>query len=531
MHSRALHPFVAIAALTLAGAVASAHEPPTSEPPTSEPPTSDSPSPADSPLVKPSSVDGRLDDQGGSLAAELLRNSTAAFAAHDYAKAERLLLKLVDLQPDNFVPAYNLACAQALQGKADDGARSLVKAVERGFSDIRYLRSDTSLNAIRTTPIYARLIAQWPDILTQRRDADIQFNSQLFADNYTNTNLDDLRIVVRSAFNEQATAGAIEQIRSVARWADTVMPGTLDPSQLAEDPWIVVVLPNRTDFMRWLRIVYGADAINGTSMIGGAYQHDLRRLVSIDLASTLRHEFMHVLHWRVMSRLNQRHPIWIMEGIAALPEDCNLADGMLVPTTSWRTNTITNMDRVNAITPLKTLASMPQSRFGGVRPLANYAQSRAFFLYLSERGKLGQWFRAYTKDFDSDPTGVNAAAAALNLTVPDLERDFRMWIRALEPVPSDFADGMPSLGAKIEAGSGDGPVVRSQRRIPAADGSDGLRLGDVIMSVDNRPTPEMAELVRVLSQLKVGDEVEVEIRRGKLFRTTTMKLVEFKRER
>jgi hypothetical protein len=521
MHIRALHLSLAIAALTLATSIAHAHEPA---------PTTDTPT--DLPTVKPNTVDGRLTDQGGTLAAELLRNSTAAFAAHDYAKAERILLKLADLQPDNFVPAYNLACAQALQGKADEGVLSLVKAVERGFSDIRYLRNDTSLNALRSTPNYARLIEQWPDILLQRRDADIQFNSQLFADNYTNTNLDDLRIVVRSAFNEQATAGSIEQIRSVAKWADTIMPGTLDPALLVEDPWVVVVLPNRTDFMRWLRIVYGSDATNGTSMIGGAYQHDLRRLVSIDLASTLRHEFMHVLHWRVMSRLNQRHPIWIMEGIAALPEDCNVSpEGLLIPATSWRTNTVKNMDRVNAITPLKTLASMPQSRFGATRPLANYAQSRAFFLYLSERDKLPQWFRAYTKDFDKDPTGLDAAAAALALSVPDLERDFRMWIRALEPVPNDFAEGMPSLGAHIESGSGDGPVVRSQRRIPAADGTDGLRLGDVIMSVNNRPTPEMAELVRVLSQLKVGDNVDVEIRRGKLFRTATMKLVAFKRER
>lgn len=515
MHSRAAQ-LLAIAALTLASGIVHAQ----------------TPAAPDTPQVKPGNVDGRLDDQGGSVAADLLRTSSAAFLAKDYAKAERILLKLADLQPDNFVPQYNLACAQALQGKTDAGALSLVKAVERGFSDIRYLRDDTSLNAVRSNPVYVRLIEQWPDILVQRRDADIQFNSQLFADKYTNTEIPELRVIVRSAFSEQATAGAIEQIRSVAKWADTVMPGTLDPGLLEEDPWIVVVLPNRTDFTRWVRIVYGQDAINGTSMIGGAYQHDLRRLVSIDLASTLRHEFMHVLHWRAMSRLGQRHPIWIMEGLAALPEDCNLgADGMLVPTTSWRTNTIKNMDRVNAIAPLKTLASMPQSRFGGTRPLANYAQSRAFFLYLSERGRLGQWFRAYTKDFDSDPTGVDAAAASLNLTVHDLERDFRMWIRSLEPVPSDFADGMPSLGAKIEAGSGDGPVVRSQRRIPASDGSDGLRLGDVIMSVNNRPTPEMAELVRVLSQLKVGDEVEVEIRRGKLNLTPKMKLIPFKADR
>lgn len=478
------------------------------------------------PSVRPGTVDGRLDEQGGSVAADLMKSAAEAYEAGDYAKVERILLKLTELQPDNFVPMYNLACAQSLQGKGEAAALSLVKAVERGFSDIRYLRGDASLNAARSTPVYARLIEQWPDILEQRRDADIQFNSQLFANGYTNTLIPELRIVVRSAFGEQPTRGAIEQIRSVAQWADTIMPGTLDPELLKEDPWVVIVLPTRTDFMRWVRVVYGSEAISGTSMIGGAYQHDLRRLVSLDLASTLRHEFMHVLHWRGMSRLGQRHPIWIMEGLASLPEDCNLGpDGLLVPTTSWRTNTIKNMDRVNGVTPLKTLATMTQARFGGTRPLANYAQARAFFLYLSEREKLGAWYRAYTKDFAKDPTGVEAAASVMGLSVADLERDFRMWIRAIEPVASDFSEGMPCLGARIEAGAGDGPVVRSQRRIPAADGGDGLRLGDVIMSVNNRPTPEMPELVRVLSQLKVGDTVEVEIRRGRLVLTPTMRLV------
>ncbi len=508
-------------------------ETPPANSPAKSPANSPANSPTPEPITEPTPTVGR-DGEGDFYGqTDLARNASEAFDARDFPKAERLLIKLVVTQKDNFVPMYNLACAQSLQGKRDEAAASLVKAVERGFSDIRYLQGDASLAAIKEHPTYQRLIATWPDILLKRREADIAFNSQLFASGYINTLVPELRIVIRSAFPQAATDRAIDQLKGVAKWAQAnAIADVLDAKALESDPWVVVVLPSRPDFLRWLRVVYGPDAASGNSMIGGAYQHDLRRLVSIDLASTLRHEFMHVVHWRSMSRMNQRHPIWIMEGFCSLPEDCIVAaDGSLTPTTSWRTNTVKRMDRVNGMLPLRTLATLPQIKFMSSRPLANYAQSRAFFLFLSECGKLKPWYEAYIASYAEDPTGLNAIETVFKAPLADIEIDFRLWVRALEPVPDELKEGMPSLGAVIDAGIGEGPIVRSQRRIPGVKGSDGLRMGDVIIAIENRPTREMAELVRVLTQLAIGDEVDVAYRRGRITGIARIELIAHREQR
>src|SRR5690606_3106481 len=85
------------------------------------------------------------------------------------------------------------------------------------------------------------------------------------------------------------------------------------PTADAEDesPWVVVILPTREDFTKWQLRKYGPAARTATREVGGRYDHDTKRLIARDLGSTLRHEFLHVLHWRSMMHLGQRHPIWI----------------------------------------------------------------------------------------------------------------------------------------------------------------------------------------------------------------------------
>jgi S1-C subfamily serine protease len=39
--------------------------------------------------------------------------------------------------------------------------------------------------------------------------------------------------------------------------------------------------------------------------------------------------------------------------------------------------------------------------------------------------------------------------------------------------------------------------------------------GDVITAIDGKPTRDIAELVRVLGAMRVGDDVKVEYRRGR----------------
>lgn len=458
-------------------------------------------------------------------AARLSEDSVRAFNRGEYAESERLLRQQQQIQPDNFVVYYNLACARAMQNDAEGAADFLGRAVELGFCDLAHLKSDPTITAVRATDIYKRLIADWPAVLDAGLEANLRRTENAFKTGYTTSRDPALRLAYRSAIDPRSLDTAKAELPRIARFAEEeVMPGIQDPDLLRNDPWVVVVLPTRQDFTRWAVSVYGQAAVSTTSMIGGSYEHDDKRLVSMDLGPTLRHEYFHVLHWRSCTRLGQVHPIWVMEGLCSLVEDYDLdPQGRVVPTISWRTNMARRMLRAGNLLPIETLAQMPQSRFTGSRPLANYAQARALFLYLYQSGKLKDWYAHFTAHFREDRSGVKSLEAVFGADIAAVNADFKAWLRALPDVPEQISRGMASLGIDVDAGDGDGPVVA---RIPRTARNTGdLRVGDVITAIDSRPTRDMAELVRVLSSCTPGQQVEVSYRRVRRHATTTATLV------
>jgi len=479
--------------------------------------------------------------------AKLAEQSLAAFSKGDYANAERLLREQIALDDRNFVPHYNLACALALQNMPRLAVDSLINAVQRGFVDLKQLKADPSLNPIRDTPEFAALISNWPTVLERHRDATAALAEKNFS--HTATARDELlRLSFVSAFDERSFEQARAEISRIAQWgAHTVFPEILDPELAKNDPWVVVVLPNRKDFLSWIVAQFGPGAITSTNSIGGSYDHDAKRLVSQDLGSSLRHEFFHVLHWRDMTRRGQVHPIWIQEGLCSLVEDYDVAPAPkneantdqhgdpstnprsgppsdtvppgLVPATSWRTNIAKRLEKNNLLMPIEKLCGLSRGQFMMGRPLAMYAQARSLFLYLDQKKKLGEWYAAYCDGFEQDPTGVEALKLVLAMDMLALNKDYRAWVRALPAVSEEILPGKASVGLEIDAGSGEGPVVVSINPKAQITGEEGksrraILAGDVITAINNRPTREIAELVRVLGEFEPGQSVELSYRRG-----------------
>ena len=452
------------------------------------------------------------------VASEAAAAGTAAreaFAAGRYNEAASLFARERQLRPGDYLATYNLACALSLAGDADGAAGMLIEAIEEGFCDLRLMQRDGAIVPLLERAEVARVVAQWPKVLEARRDANIKQAESIYVNGYATISDDPLRLTYRSGFDAKAFEEARAELSRLAAWADAgVLKGVLDQDASIMDPWVTVILPTPNDFTRWAVTKFGLDAVEGVSGIGGSYDHDSRQLVAMDLGSTLRHEFFHVLHWRDMDRRGQRHPIWVMEGLCSLVEDYDLtADGALVPATSWRTNIAKRMEKSNGLMPLEKFLVLPQMKFTGSRPLANYAQARALFLFLSDRGLLEAWYAAFTAGFDEEPTGRGAFEKVFGDPLSGVEAEFRQWLRAVPNVAEEIKPGMASLGIEVESGGGDGLRVIgfSRKRSEVKD----LKLGDVITSVKQRPTRDMAELVRVLGSLKPGETVTVGFRRGK----------------
>lgn len=467
-------------------------------------------------------------DKGQAESARLGGRAEVALREGDLDLATDLLLQQIELDPDNFVPRYNLACVFSVQDRSDEAATMLRRAVELGFISKAQLERDPWLSNLRRTAFYDRLIENWPAVIEARRDAQVSAVRRWLDGPVERTVAEDLRLDVLSHYDPRSTEMAIDDLRRVARWAGSMAPEYFTLRE--DDPWAVVVLPEERDFLKWAVATFGARARRANAGIGGAYEHDKQRLVANDLGPTLRHEFMHVLHWRAMERTGQRHPIWIQEGIASLVEDLDPVPGRadtLRPAPSRRTNVVKRLAKANRLPTLEELAGLTHQVFSTRRPLAQYAQARTLFLYLDDRGLLDDWLRVYTADdthgFAADATGLLALDHATGIAREDAQRAYKVWVATeLEEAPDRPTDVDAQLGVALEPGEGDGPRIRS---VPGSvRRATGLRIGDVVTSIDGRPVRGTDELLRIMAGYRPGQTATLTYRRGKLHGETEIRL-------
>lgn len=449
----------------------------------------------------------------------LRREANAALERKDYERARDALIRLIEETPESDAksPAlrYNLACVRARLGQREEAIADLEGAIALGFVDFHHIERDPDLAPLRDTAGYALILAGWTDLLDARARADMESVREALGPQYRYSRVEVLRLNVASCFDERSTREAVAEVEKVAGWAAANLFGA-DESADDRDAgprarpahWVTLILPTPAHFVRFVP----------AQGVGGIYDFDRRLLVSQELGASLRHEFLHVLHHRRMNRLGQSHAWWVQEGLGSLVEDLAATgegpEAGFAPAPSWRTNIAKRLGARAALTPWKDLFAMSQERFVGARPIANYSQARAIFLFLSDRGLLRDWMRAYEETFSEDPTGLLAFERCAGKPAKETEREFRAWLAALPSVAEELRPGMPSLGAVVGQGTGEGPVVEEAPARADAPGAERLRRRDIITAVAGEATRTMEDVVRVLAERSVGESVVVSVRRG-----------------
>lgn len=454
----------------------------------------------------------------------LSTQAVEAFSSGDLDGAADALQQLLDADPGNFVHYYNLACVRSVQGEAEAAAELLVQAVERGFTDIRLLRHDESLAAARETTTLQRLIANWPAVLERRIDTDLERIRERYGGRYFYEKDPELRLAFASAYDQHTLAEVHEEIRRVHAWAmEHIFGGVHEELAGEDDAWVLVVLPTQQDFRVWAAQHYGAAARGSTQAVGGHYSHDEKQLVTMDLGATLRHEYLHVLHWRSNTRKGQLHPAWVQEGLCSLIEDYDLGEGgELIPVESWRTNQARFLAETGHLLHIRDLCSLPRRRFTATRPLAQYAQSRVLFLFMHREGKLRDWYTHFVEHYRDDPTGLASIEAVFGEDADAVNKRYADFCRNLPEVPEEVKRGMASLGVEIDA-TGTGEGLRIAGFVRRGDAGD-LKMGDIITHINRRPVRDYWELIRVLTSYEPGDTVTVSYRRVRLHRETEVTL-------
>ncbi|MAO24036.1 MAG: hypothetical protein CMJ35_09945 [Phycisphaerae bacterium] len=454
---------------------------------------------------------------------ELERRGIVAMKTGAYQQAEDIFAELVEARPESFVGHYNLAAAHSMQGELEPAIDAMSKAIGLGFSDRLQLLRDRDLEQLRSTEFFDELMEQWGAVIEQRRLSDVTALKGLIRKGLEARTDTDYRLEMLSAHDETATDQAHDELHMIADWAQDELFSELKTFDLKDSPWVIVVLPDRTGFSRWAVETFGPGVRGSISGVGGAYEHMERRLVAQDLGATLRHEFIHVLHWRDMNRLGQVHAPWVQEGLASLIEDYDLQDDSPVPVASWRTNIVKRLLDARRLPSIEELTWVSMEAFTGNRPLSQYAQARALMLWLYETDRLRPFYAHYRDTIRDDPTGYQSILAVTGLEPDGLEAEYHDWVRGLKRVPETGGDLSATLGIEIENGTGDGVVVKW---LPSgARARTGLRLGSVITHVNGRPTRDLFELIRVLGDYRSGETVTLHHRRGTVHATSEVRLL------
>ncbi|MFM9959072.1 MAG: TPR end-of-group domain-containing protein [Phycisphaerales bacterium] len=437
-------------------------------------------------------------------ARQLREQAQAAAGSGDFRAAAAAWRSLIELNPSNPFHRYNLACVLARAGDTAAAEAALEDAFAHGFIDLFHMQRDPDLIAIRNTRTFTLLIKGWGELLEARGLADLESLKRRFTPGtpptaYTFLSDPVLRLHYASAFRPASFDDARAQVARVTAWArrELFPEPPADDLKARPDAWVSVVLPTPGDFFR---LVF-------SDGVGGYYDRDRRRLVTQDLGPGLRHEFLHVLHWRYAERLGQRHPLWIMEGLACLLEDVEMpgepSSGEFVLKPSWRTNIARRLAKLGGLMPLERYLALPDDKFMSDRPRAQYAQARALCMFLHEQGLLTKWFGAYVKGYDEDATGRAALEEVFDLPLPRIEQRFRAWAAKLPEVAEQSKPARFGLGVSIKGGAGDGVLVsavvtgaRLSRGV-----SNPLRFRDVILSIDDQPVRTLDDYARILGEL------------------------------
>jgi len=420
----------------------------------------------------------------------LHRQAMEQFKKKDYAKVIEILRKVLEADPKDATAHYNLACAQAMLGQGDEAMHDLTQAVEHGFTDFRHLEKDDDLTSLRSRPDYQALLARKDAVLRQRAETllaelEEEFgegyfcevdhdNRLLFATNVDRRTLDDLRAYLPTY--------------AQAQWASLFDHGF--------EQYVRVIIPKQASYRR--------------GGIGGYYRHNAHMLVAKTIGMTLTHEFTHALHFADQDALGQEHPVWIAEGLATLFESSRLVDGRVEPLPNRRLNRLQRIVAAGRSVPFKDMVTYNHPAFMR-RAGITYPQVRYMMMYMYDHGLLKTWYDAYTETWQKDKTGAQALERVLGKSLADIEADWKKWVMSLKAPLLRAAADQPFIGIKTQPQADGLKVVEVVPDSGAA--AAGVRVGDRIIRFAGRRIVEPEGLIAAVRQHKIGELVNVVVRR------------------
>ncbi len=429
------------------------------------------------------------------------RRVLTLFKAGKFKQCLRMLEAMLKIDPDNSTTYYNLACVYAQMGKSDLAIENLYAAIDRGYADFRHLMRDEDLQTLRELDAYKSLIARKDKILQQRAQKVLDRLRGKFGEGFLYEIDHDNKIIFATDIDRKM----LDDLKAY-------LP------KYARSQWKLLF---SNGFEQYVAVVIPKNAINKRSRVGGFYRHMERMLTAKTIGMTLTHEFTHALHFADQDALGQRHPIWIIEGLATLFETSEVIDGLPVPLPNRRTNVIKHFVRTNGHMKFKDLLKLNHSGFMR-KATITYAQVRYVMMFLYEKGLLRKWYDAYVEGYEQDRSGAKAMEKVFAMSLDKIEADWIKWIKRRKGVPYRLLPRNAYIGIR--------PIGRAEgleivRVFPGSGAfKAGLKRGDLLVKMDGKRFVEGDSLLRAVKAHEVGDKVKLLVRRNGEYRTIIVTL-------
>lgn len=212
----------------------------------------------------------------------------------------------------------------------------------------------------------------------------------------------------------------------VREWAEGIVRGTVarlkqdyftrDPANILE----IWLFKDATSYNKHAKEFFGDDP--GTPY--GYYSPSKRALV-MNIATgggTLVHEIVHPF----IEANFPDSPAWFNEGLGSLYEQSGVVNGHIYGYTNWRLRGLQSGIKNRIVPSFRAMTSNTDRQFYADATGTNYAQARYLCYYLQEKNLLVKFYREFTANVGTDPTGYKTLQAVLG------ERDMGVFQRRWE---------------------------------------------------------------------------------------------------
>ncbi|NQT52046.1 PDZ domain-containing protein [bacterium] len=443
---------------------------------------------------------------------KLHRAVLAHFEKKDYAAALATCEKILKSLPDEATTLYNAACACARRGDKPKALDYLRKAVEAGFLDFVHIEKDPDLESLRAEAAYRELFAKKAEYIErvskktiERLSAELK-KKGIATKQYRSLFDRERNFVYFHPKSDEEIAAIRRSLEAYAdcQWRDLFQNKPQRP--------LFIVLLTAADspkvFRRGIGGMFNPAAM--TLFCSDMPAHKLLRM------SVVIHEFTHALHHADMGARHQRHPIWLVEGLATLFESAD-RNGTVVPRHNHRLAFAQQAAREGRLLSWAALMKLNHVQFM-LRAQLAYAQARYMLFYMHEKGLLKRFYDEYTarENYAKDRSAIDSFQVVFGKPIEEVERDWRAWLLEQQVPP------VPFLGVQTEDKDGQVVVVKVVPGAPAAKA--GIQAKDRLVALGGQPLGSRGDLLEAVATCKVGEDTEVELLRGDRKLTVKVKL-------